>query len=428
MQILIKGGRVVDPSNGVDKKADLLIVNGKIKKIGGTNSGFKGKTINAEGKIVVPGLIDLHTHLREPGNERKETIETGLNAAIKGGFTAVCAMPNTDPACDNQAQVKFLLDKAEKIQKARLYPIGAITEKREGKNLSEMGDLKEAGAVALSDDGDSVSDPKLMRRALEYASMVGILVMDHCEDNVLAGDGVMHEGYWSTALGLAPIPSEAESTIVDRNIRLAELAGARIHIAHVSAAESVEIIRRAKKKGINVTAETTPHHITLKDEDLKTYDTNLKVNPPLRTQGDIKALKKGLKDGTIDAIATDHAPHMINEKEKEFNYAPFGMIGLETAVSLAVMGLIDEGILDWPALVEKLSLNPARILGVEEGTLREGSRADVTIIDPDKEWVYEKKDIMSLSSNSPFIGWTMKAKVTDVLVEGKIVLGEGNIL
>lgn len=426
MKILIQNGRVIDPVAGIDKKMDLLIKDGKIIKIAASIKEKADETIDATGKMVVPGLIDMHTHLREPGREDKETVRTGLRAAIKGGFTAVCPMPNTDPPCDNQAQVKFLKEKAEENGIAEVWPIGTITRGRNGKALSEMTELKEAGVPAVSDDGDSVEDAGLMRRALEYASMIDLLVISHCEDKKIAGDGVMHEGYWSTVLGLAPIPAAAETVIVERDVRLAALTGARLHIAHVSTAESVDVIRQAKKKGIPVTAEVTPHHITLKDEDLKNYDTNLKVNPPLRSISDIKALKEGLRDGTIDVIATDHAPHLVNEKEQEFDHAPFGMIGLETALALSA-ALIDEGYLDWKALVEKLAVNPRKILRVPGGTLKEASRADVTIIDPGRGWVYSKESSESRSQNSPFFGRKLKAQVTDVISGGKIVLREGEI-
>jgi len=428
MKILIKNGRIVDPSQNMDTKKDILLDKGKVVKIDKDIEEKDAKIINAENMIVAPGLVDMHAHLREPGREDKETIETGLRAAVAGGFTTVCAMPNTEPPCDSQAQVKFLIEKAQMARTANLLPVGTITKKREGKEISEMKELKDAGCLAVSDDGTPVEDSILMRKAQEYASMIGLLVISHSEDRSLAGEGVMHEGYWSTVLGLAPIPAAAESTAVERDIQLAGLAGARLHIAHVSAKESVEIIRQAKKKGIKVTAEVTPHHLALKDEDLAAYDTNMKVNPPLRSKEDAEALKKGLKDGTIDAIATDHAPHLENEKEKEFDYAPFGMIGLETALSLCVMELVDKGYLDWPGLIQKLSTNPCRILKHERGTLKEGSEADIVIIDPDKEWVYDKKEIRSRSSNSPFINRKMKAKAEHVIVGGRIVVREGKVV
>lgn len=426
MRILIKNGRIIDPSQDMDKKGDILVEKGKIAKVGGTITAAGATVIDAKGKIVAPGLVDMHAHLREPGGEDRETVETGLGAAVKGGFTTVCAMPNTDPPCDSQAQVKFLIERARQAKKANLLPVGTITKRREGEQMTEMAELKEAGCLSVSDDGSSVDDAVLMRRSLEYASMVGLLVISHCEDKSLSEGGVMHEGYWSTALGLAPIPAEAESVMMERDVRLAELAGARLHIAHVSTAASVEVIRQAKKRGAKITAEVTPHHLALKDEDLRTYDTNMKVNPPLRSEEDVKALKKGLKDGTIDVIATDHAPHLENEKEKEFDYAPFGMIGLETGLSVSVMSLLDEGHLAWPELIRKMSTNPCEILGCEGGTLREGAAADITIIDPDKEWVYEKDKIISRSTNSPFIGRNMKAAVTDVLVGGQVVVKDGN--
>ena len=427
MTILIKNGRIIDPLRKYDKVGDVLVENGKISQIGGAIDAKTAQIIDASGKIVSPGFVDLHTHLREPGREDKETIESGTRAAIFGGFTTVCAMPNTEPACDGQAHVKFILERAQEVNLANVIPVGAITKSRQGKEMTEMMELRQAGCLAVSDDGESVADAGVMRRALEYASMAGMLVISHCEDKALAGKGVMHEGYWSTVLGLAPIPAEAESTIVERDMQLAEMAGARLHIAHISAAQSVEIIRQGKKRGVKVTAEATPHHFTLQDEDLKTYDTNFKVNPPLRTAGDVEAIKKALKDGTIDAIATDHAPHLESEKEKEFDFAPFGMIGLETALSLAVMGLIDKGYLDWPGLIEKLSVNPCRILGYDRGSLAEGAVADITLIDPAKDWTYRKEDIKSRSSNSPFIGWKMKAAVTDVIVGGRVVLKDGKI-
>lgn len=427
MKILIKNGRLIDPAQDLDEKGDLLIEKGKIAKAGGTINESGAEIIDAEGCIVAPGLIDMHTHLREPGKEEAETIETGMKAATAGGFTTVCAMPNTDPPCDTQADARFIRDRALEAKLGRVLPVGTITRGRRGEQLTDMGELKEAGCLSVSDDGASVEDPELMRRALEYAAMLDLLVISHCEDKKLAADGVMHEGYWSTVLGLKPIPAASESAVVEREVRLAELADARIHIAHVSSAESVEIIRQAKKRGIKVTAEVTPHHLTLIDEDLKGYDTNFKVNPPLRTREDIKALKKAVKDGTIDVIATDHAPHPENEKQKEFDYAPFGMIGLETALALSVKALIDEGHLDWSGVISKLSTRPAEILGTEGGTLKQGSSADVIVIDPGKEWEYSRASVRSKSHNSPFIGWKLKAQVRDVVAAGKIILKAGEL-
>jgi dihydroorotase len=428
MMILVKNGKIIDPSQGLEKKSDLLIENGKVKKIAASINAKGAKVIDAKGKIVAPGLVDMHTHLREPGEEDKETVETGMRAAAKGGFTTVCPMPNTNPPCDSRAQASFLIERARQSKLGNLLPVGTITQKREGKEITEMADLKEAGCVAVSDDGSSVEDIALMRRAMEHASMLDLLVISHCEDKTLAEDGVMNEGYWSTVLGLAPMPAEAESIIVERDIALAELTGARLHIAHVSAAQSLETIRAAKKKGIKVTAEVTPHHLALTDEEIKTYDTNLKVNPPLRSAEDIKALKKALQDGTIDVIATDHAPHLENEKEKEFDYAPFGMIGLETALSICAEILVEGKVLKWAELIKKISTAPCNILGFKRGTLKEGAVADVVIIDPDAEWVYEKDKIESRSSNSPFVGKKMKAKATDVIVGGHLVVQDGKIV
>jgi len=427
MKILIKGGRVIDPAQGLDKKADVLINNGKIVEIKGTINVSAQEKINAEGQIVAPGLIDMHTHLREPGREEVETIKSAVRAAVKGAFTTICAMPNTDPPCDSQANARFLTEQAKKERAANVLPVGTITKGRKGKKIAEFFELKDAGVLSVSDDGDSVKEAEIMRRALEYASMVDVLVISHAENASLSAGGVMNEGFISSVLGLAGIPPEAENIMIERDIRLAKLADARIHIAHLSTAEGVEIVRRAKKKGIKVTAEVTPHHLTLSDRDVKTFDTNMKVNPPLRTPEDIKALKVGLKDGTIDVIATDHAPHLENEKEKEFDYAPFGMIGLETALSLSVMALIKEGYLDWPELIRKMSFNPREILKYDRGTLKPGSPADIVIIDPEKKWTYSAKLGESKASNSPFSGREMTAAANYVIVGGKVVVKNGQI-
>lgn len=414
MSILIKKGRVIDPANKRDGIFDILIEDGKISKIGKELKDKANTAIDAKDKIVVPGLVDMHAHLREPGREDTETIKTALRAAVKGGFTSLASMPNTTPCCDNQSVVKFIIEEAKSVKLANVFPIGAITKAREGKELSEMWDLKDAGAVAFSDDGASIRDASLMRRALEYAKMLNVPVIVHCEDKALSQGGVMREGFVATTLGLKPIPSRAESSIVERDIGLAEMTGAKIHIAHVSSKESVRIIREAKKRGVNVTAEVTPHHLALTDSCVKTFDTNMKMNPPLGTPEDVKALKEGLKDGTIDAIATDHAPHLESEKDVEFDHAPFGVIGLETALSICVMELIEKKVLTWPELIAKLALNPAKILGIKKGVLSEGAPADIVIIDPTTEWVYKKEEIRSKSTNSPFIGWTLKGRVIDV--------------
>ena len=425
MSILIKNGHVVDPATKRDGIFDILIEDGKITKVASSIKDKAKSVIDAKNKIVTPGLIDMHAHLREPGREDKETILTGARAAIKGGFTSIAAMPNTTPACDNQSVVKLIIEKAESAKLCNVSPIGALTKGRVGAELSDMGELKNAGCVAFSDDGDTIQDAALMRRALEYASMQGIPVISHCEDKNLSRDGVMHEGFISTILGLRAIPAQAETIIVERDIELAKIAGAKLHIAHVSAKESVEIIKEAKKRKISITAEVTPHHIALNETYLKTYDTNMKVNPPLRTAEDQEALKKALKDGTIDVIATDHAPHTENEKDVEFDSAPFGMIGLETALSICIEELIDTNILTWTDLVEKLSVNPSKILNLKRGTLKKGAIADITIIDPKKEWIYKREDIESKSSNSPFVGKKLKGMAVDVIVGGEIVLREG---
>lgn len=420
MKILIKNGRIIDPSQNLNTVSDILIADGKVIEIKKNISKAANQKIDARGKIIVPGLVDMHTHLREPGEENKETIASGALAAVNGGFTTVCAMPNTNPPCDNQAQVRFILSQAKQAKLANVLPIGTITQHRVGKRISEMAELKSAGCLAVSDDGDSVVDSNLFRKAMEYAAMLDLLIISHCEDKSLVDNGVMHQGYWSTVLGLRPIPAESESIIVSRDIQLAELTGARLHIAHVSCAKSVNIIRQAKRRGVKVTAEVTPHHFTLTDKELKTYDTNLKVNPPLRTAQDVKAIKQALKDDAIDVIATDHAPHLQVEKEKEFDYAPFGMIGLETALSIAVTELIDKKVLNWSELIQKMSYNPATILKYNRGTLKPGSIADLVIIDPNKKWIYKGELIKSKSKNSPFINREMKAKVEQVIINGKL--------
>jgi dihydroorotase len=428
MSTLIQKGHVIDPANKIDGTFDILIENGKIARIAKDIKTKPRHTINAKNRIVVPGLIDMHTHLREPGREDKETIQTGLRAAIKGGFTSVCSMPNTTPPCDNQSIARFIIERAKAVNLAHVFPIGTITKNREGKELSEMGDLREAGCVAFSDDGNSMSDASLMRRALEYASMLNIPVISHCEDKAMSQDGVMHEGFVSTTLGLRATPSSSESTVVERDIAIAEMTGSRLHIAHVSAKESVDAIAVAKKKGVKVTAEVTPHHLALTDMCVKTFDTNTKVNPPLRTKEDQAALKRALKENVIDVIATDHAPHLESEKDVEFDHAPFGIVGLETALSLSIMELVDTKLLGWGDVVEKLSLNPSKILGLNKGMLSEGSVADITIIDPHAEWVYRKEDTESKSFNSPFIGWTLRGFATDVIVGGRIVMRDRVIM
>ncbi len=436
MLMLIKGGRVIDPGN-IDGIMDILIDNGKIVEIKpqiavegsfGLQTGASGtergkvsvdRVIDAGGKIVTPGLIDMHVHLREPGYEYKETIATGCKSAACGGFTAVCCMPNTNPVNDNRHITEFILKRALEVDTVRVYPVAAISSGLQGKGLCEYGDLKEAGAVALSDDGNPVMDSQLMRRALEYAKGFGLPVISHCEDRDLAGGGVMNEGEVATRLGLAGIPNCAESVMVIRDIALCELTQNPLHIAHVSTAESVRAIRDAKNRGVLVTAETAPHYFTLIDEAVGSYNTNAKMNPPLRSRLDREAVRQGLADGTIDVIATDHAPHAPIEKEIEFDLAANGIIGLETSLSLGLK-LVDDGVLALTDLIAKMSTNPARILGLESG-LHVGRPADITIIDPERQYRVEADSFKSLGRNTPFDDWDVKGRAVLTMVGGKIV-------
>ncbi|MCK4436724.1 dihydroorotase [bacterium] len=424
MKLLIKGGRVIDPAGGLDKVSDLLIENGKIvalkKKISNKGAG----AIEAKGKVVCPGLVDMHVHLREPGREDEETIETGTRSAAAGGFTSVACMANTTPVIDNQGTVEFIYSQARKTGAVNVYPIGSVTKGLRGEELSEIGELKHSGVVAISDDGEPVRNSEVMRRALEYAKMFDLPIISHCEDKDLSAEGVMNEGYSSTLLGLVGIPREAEEVMVARDISLAHLAGSHIHIAHISTAKSVQLVRQAKAGGIKVTCETAPHYFSLTDEAVRTFDTNTKMNPPLRTAGDVEAIKEGLKDGTIDVIATDHAPHTIVEKEVEYNLAPFGIIGLETALPL-VLKAVEEGFLTLTDAIAKMSINPAKILGIGKGTLSVGADADVAIIDLSKERTVRPEEFQSKSRNSPFIGWKLKGVASTTIVGGKIVMKDG---
>ena len=428
MNLLIKGGRVVDPSQGLDATMDVLVENGKISKIGKDlpDSGAKAsrkapalQVIDARNLLVLPGLVDMHTHLREPGYEYKETIETGSEAALAGGFTSIACMPNTDPINDNRSVTEFIIRQAVKCGLVNVYPVAAISKGSEGKGLTEFGDLVEAGAVAFSDDGRPVMTGGLMRRALEYAGSFGVPIISHCEDATLSAGGLMNEGLTSTELGLPGIPSISEEVMVARDILIASYTEAALHIAHVSTAGSVDLIRDAKRRGVRVTAETAPHYFCLSEEALTEFDTRLKMNPPLRSTADIAAIKKGLRDGTLDAIATDHAPQSSIEKEVEFEYAANGIIGLETSLGLSLR-LVDEGILTLTQLVEKMSLNPAKILRLNKGTLKPGADADITIVDPEKAWTVDVKKFRSKSRNSPFGGWQLKGKVTHTIVAGVV--------
>jgi dihydroorotase len=420
--ILIRGGRVIDPSRGTDGIADVYLSEGRIEAVGLNIVGEDGCTVvEAAGKVVAPGLIDLHTHLREPGQEDVETVATGAMAAAAGGFSAVCAMPNTDPVTDNQAAIGFIVSQAQRAGRARVYPIGAISLGQKGQQLAEFGELVGAGAVAVSDDGKPVMSSHLMRTALEYARTFGIPVADHCEDMTLAQGGAMHEGLVSTRLGLKGIPAAAEEIMVARDIILAELTGGHVHLCHMSTRGSVELIRRAKEKGIRVTAEACPHHFTLTHERCEGYDTNAKMNPPLREAEDREAIRRGLKDGTIDVIATDHAPHHYDAKEREFDDAPNGIIGLETALGLAVSELVETGLLTLPELVARMSTLPARIFGLPGGTLSVGAPADVVVFDPKARWTVTPSTFFSKSRNTPFTGRELTGRADLTIVRGQVV-------
>jgi dihydroorotase len=429
MQTVIKGGRVIDPGN-LDDILDIVIKGGNIVEIKQDaltgNENKKSKIINASGKIVAPGLIDMHVHLRDPGHEYKETIETGGRAAAYGGFTSICCMPNTNPVNDCRQVTEYIIKNAVKAGTVRVYPVAGISKGLKGDSLCEYGELKEAGAIAVSDDGNPVMNSQLMRKALEYSSGFNLPVISHCEDLDLVLGGAMNEGAVATKMGLSGIPNAAESIMVLRDIALCELTGVPVHIAHVSTKESVRAIRDAKKRGVPVTAETAPHYFLLTDVSIKDYNTNNKMNPPLRSEQDRDAICQGLVDGTIDAIATDHAPHSIIEKAVEFDRAANGIIGLETAVSLGLK-LVEAGIIDITNLIEKMSKNPARILGLKTG-LEIGKTADITIIDPEISYCIDADRFQSLSRNTPFNGWDVKGKAVLTMVGGKIVFRDENFV
>lgn len=428
MRILIKGGRIIDPANRIDAQKDIYIEEGVIKKVSSAIKINKPnvKTIDARGKVVTPGLIDMHTHLREPGREDEETIASGTRAACKGGFTSICCMPNTQPVTDNQAQVELILSKSQKEGWVNVYPIGAITKGLLGDEMSPIGELKKAGVAGITDDGNTVFNSLIMRRALEYSKMFKLPVISHCEDKNLSAEGLINEGYVSTILGMRGIPRQAEEIIVSRDIQLAEMTGGHLHIAHVSTAGSVGMIRRAKRINIKITAETAPHYFTLTDEAVKTYNTNTKMNPPLRTRKDVQAIKQGLQDGTIDCIASDHAPHLEDEKNQEYELAPFGIIGLETMLPLVITELVDKKVLTLREAIKKLTVHPARILGLNKGTLSPGADADITIIDVKASRKIESFE--SQSNNSPFIGYTLKGFAVYTIVGGRIRMAEGELV
>jgi len=448
--LLLTGGRVVDPASHFDSLADVLIIDGKISAVGKKISTPKGiEVFDAKGKIVCPGLIDLHVHLREPGQTAKENLATGTAAAARGGFTSVVCMPNTSPTIDNSGTVALIRERAAQEGVVNVFVTGAITKNIAGEELAQIGSLKKAGIVAITDDGHCVQNNELMRRACEYAKMFDLPVMDHCQDYSLVTDGVMHEGYWSTALGLRGWPSAGEEIIVSRNILLAELTGAKIHCQHLSAAGSVSLLRAAKKRGVPISGEACPHHFVLTDAavagsekfwandgkilaDTQTdelpswpaYDTNFKMNPPLRTARDREAILEGLFDGTIEILCSDHAPHCDYEKEVEFDYAPFGITGVETELALALMQLVHTKRISLTDMVAKFTIKPARLLNLQKGTLSIGADADVTVFDPDCEWIFRAEDSASKSRNSPFSGWKLKGKVVATIVGGKNVFSE----
>ncbi len=420
--LLLKGGRIVDPSQDYDAVGDLLITEGKVEALGrGLSAPDGADVLDVTGKVVAPGLVDIHVHLREPGREDAETVATGAHAAAAGGFTSVCAMPNTDPVTDNQAAVGFIVKQGEAAEAARVYPIGAISIGQKGEHLAEFGELIHAGAVGVSDDGHPVVSSHLMRTALEYSLTFGIPVADHCEDPTLFNGGAMHEGLVSSRLGLKGIPSAAEEIMVARNIMLAELTGGHVHLLHMSTRGSVDLIRRAKDRSINVTAEATPHHFTLTDAACEDYDTNAKMNPPLREQDDVAAVREGLRDGTLDAIATDHAPHHYETKERDFDDAPFGVVGLETALGLGLTELVEGGVLTLPELVTRMSTAPARVYNLPAGTLARGAQADVVVFDPAARWTVDPTRFRSKSHNTPFAGRELIGKVEYTIVGGKLV-------
>jgi dihydroorotase len=456
--LLLAGGRVIDPSQGLDETADVFIEDGKISALNPVLSDKQGpvERVDVSGRIVCPGLIDLHVHLREPGQSAKETMATGTAAAARGGFTSVVCMPNTSPAIENAATVALIREKAEREARVNVFVTGAITRNIAGEELASIGSLKQAGVVAITDDGHCVQNNELMRRALEYARMFDLTVMDHCQDYALVSDGVMHEGYWSAILGLRGWPSAGEEMIVARNIVLAETTGARVHCQHLSAAGSVDLIRAAKKRGVPVSGEACPHHFTLTDSAIAgsetfwrtdskgvyrsrgstelalpkwpNYDTNFKMNPPLRSARDREAILEGLADGTIEVICSDHAPHCDYEKEVEFDYAPFGITGLETELALSLMQLYHTGRMSLPDVIARFTSGPAKLLKLRKGTLKPGADADVTVIDPEEEWGFDRRESLSKSKNTPFHGWTMKGRAVMTIVGGEIVWREQNEL
>ncbi|MBI2816199.1 MAG: dihydroorotase [Acidobacteria bacterium] len=419
--LLIRNGRVIDPSQGLDALADVLVKQGRVAKIQPNISAADVTVLDASGMIVAPGFIDLHCHLREPGREHAETIESGGRAAAAGGFTSVLTMPNTRPVNDNIAVTQYIIQTAHDRSPVNVFPVGAISENSRGERLAPIGAMREAGIVAISDDGMPVMNSNVMRQAMSYASRFGLVVMDHCEDLDLTAGGQMHQGGNAVRMGLLGIPSSSEDVMVSRDILLAAETGAKFHVAHLSTAEALGMVRRAKERGLTVTCEVTPHHFTLSDEDIRDYDTNYKMKPPLRSPADRDALVQGIADGTVDAIATDHAPHAGSDKMQEFDLAPFGITGLETALGLALDRLLHRGHITLTRLIELFSVNPARIAGLDRGTLKVGSVADVTVFDPDRRWTFDVNHTFSRSRNTPFHGYSLRGAPTATIVAGNIV-------
>jgi dihydroorotase len=424
-ELLIKNGRVLDPANGIDKKCDVLIVDGKISQVGRVNKAAE-KVIDAAGKLVVPGLIDIHVHFREPGDEEEETIASGSAAAVAAGFTSVVCMPNTRPPIENETDVEYIHRKGRQTRKTHVYTMGAITKGRQGVELAEMGFMAEAGAVGFTDDGNGVQNPAVMLRALKYASMFDVVVAQHCQDDGFAANGVMNAGFHAAILGLPGADALAEEAMLWRDVQLVRKTGARYHAQHISTAGAVELIKAAKKDSLPVTCEVTPHHLLLSEQCCEDYDTNYKVNPPLRTQRDIESLKQAIADGLIDALVTDHAPHLQSEKELEFLTAPFGIASLECALGLYVKVLIEPGVLDWPGLIRLMTEKPAKIIGVDKGTLGVGKQADVTIIDPKARYKIDVNKFRSKSRNCPYHGWEVTGKVETTIVGGEIRFSAGD--
>jgi len=429
MRVIFKNARIINPAQNLDEILDLVIVNGKIEKGGKVDGGEDFEVYDLNGKIIAPGFIDMHVHLREPGFEHKETIESGVEAGANGGFTGLCCMPNTEPAIDEPGVVEYVKKRASDSLGGivDVYPIGAITKKREGRELAPIAELVEAGVIGFSDDGNPVQDSGVMRKAFEYISMFDKVIIQHCEDKTLSQNGMANEGYWSTLLGLAPYPSISEEIILYRDLKLIQylkpkIKNVRYHVAHISSKGSVELLRKFKDDILNITAEVTPHHLLLTDKDIwkSNYDTNFKVNPPLKSEEDIEALVSGLKDGTIDVIATDHAPHAPEEKESDFASAPFGIIGLETAVGLILSEFVNKGIISIHRMIELFAINPRKILGLPQVKIAEGETANLTLLDPNFEWIVDAGKFKSKSRNSPFVGWKLKGKPLGIVNNGKI--------